>query len=195
LSRAPTIRHTTEWMDLERLTDQELLVLARDTPPAFGVFYRRHVHAIHGYFRRRVFEVEAAFDLTAETFAAALRAVPRYEPRPEPARAWLFGIARNTLLEALRRGQVEDRARRALAMEPIVLDENDVATLELLADTPALEAIEELPEDHREAVIARHVDGESYAEIARRLACSQSVVRQRVSRGLRALRTRLQEGR
>jgi RNA polymerase sigma factor (sigma-70 family) len=103
-------------MDLERLTDQELLVLARDTPPAFGVFYRRHVHAIHGYFRRRVFEVEAAFDLTAETFAAALRAVPRYEPRPEPARAWLFGIARNTLLEALRRGQVEDRARRALAM-------------------------------------------------------------------------------
>jgi hypothetical protein len=37
-------------MDLERLTDQELLVLARDTPRAFGVFYRRHVHAIHGTF-------------------------------------------------------------------------------------------------------------------------------------------------
>jgi DNA-directed RNA polymerase specialized sigma24 family protein len=121
-------------MDLERLTDQELLVLARDTPRAFGAFYRRHVHAVHGYFRRRVFDVETAFDLTAETFAAALRAVPRYQPRPEPARAWLFGIA-------------------------------------------------------------RHVDGESYAEIAQRLACSQSVVRQRVSRGLRALRTRLQEGR
>jgi RNA polymerase sigma factor (sigma-70 family) len=130
------------------------LVLARDTPRAFGAFYRRHVHAVHGYFRRRVFEVEAAFDLTAETFAAALRAVPRYEPRPEPARAWLFGIARNTLLEALRRGEVEDRARRALAMQPIVLDEDDVATLELLAETPALEAIDELPDDHREAVIA-----------------------------------------
>jgi RNA polymerase sigma factor (sigma-70 family) len=121
--------------------------------------------------------------------------VPRYEPRPEPARAWLFGIARNTLLEALRRGQVEDRARRALSMEPIVLDEDDVATLELLAETPALEAIDELPGDHRDAVVARHVDGESYAEIADRLACSQSVVRQRVSRGLRTLRTRLEKGR
>jgi DNA-directed RNA polymerase specialized sigma24 family protein len=77
------------------------LVLARHEPVAFGVFYRRHVHAVHGYFRRRVFDVETAFDLTAETFAAALRAVPRYEPRPEPARAWLFGIARNTLFEAV----------------------------------------------------------------------------------------------
>src|SRR4051794_29741623 len=182
-------------MDFERLSDQELLVLARDTPQAFGAFYRRHVHAVHGYFRRRVFDVEAAFDLTAETFAAALRAVPRYEPRPEPARAWLFGIARNTLLEALRRGQVEDRARRALSMEPIVLDEDDVATLELLAEIPALEAIADLPGEQRDAVLARHVDGESYAEIAARLACSESVVRQRVSRGLRTLRARMEKGR
>jgi RNA polymerase sigma factor (sigma-70 family) len=182
-------------MDLERLGDQELLVRARGDARAFGAFYRRHVHAVHGYFRRRVFDVETAFDLTAETFAAALRAVPRYEPRPEPARAWLFGIARNTLLEALRRGQVEDRARRALAMEPIALDEDDVATLELLDDVPALEAIGDLPDEQREAVLARHVDGESYAEIAARLACSESVVRQRVSRGLRALRGRLEEGR
>jgi RNA polymerase sigma-70 factor (ECF subfamily) len=115
-------------MDLERLSDQELLVLARETPQAFGAFYRRHVHAVHGYFRRRVFDA-------------------------------------------------------------------DVATLELLAETPALEAIDELPDDHRDAVMAGHVDGQSYAEIAERLACSQSVVRQRVSRGLRTLRTRLEKGR
>jgi RNA polymerase sigma factor (sigma-70 family) len=182
-------------MDLQRLSDEELLVLARDAPRAFDAFYRRHVRAVHSYFRRRVFDVETAFDLTAETFAAALRTVPRYEPRPEPARAWLFGIARNTLSEALRRGKVQDRARRALAMQPIVLDEADVAALELLVETPAVEAVASLPDDQRAAVIARHVDGESYAEIAQRLACSQSVVRQRVSRGLRTLRTRLEEGR
>jgi RNA polymerase sigma factor (sigma-70 family) len=182
-------------MELERLSDEELLVLAREAPRAFGAFYRRHVHAVQGYFRRRVFDVETAFDLTAETFAAALRAVPRYEPRPAPARAWLFGIARNTLFEARRRGQVEDRARRVLAMQPIVLDEADVVTLELLVETPAVEAMASLPDDQRAAVMAHHVDGESYAEIAERLACSQSVVRQRVSRGLRALRIRLEEGR
>ena len=189
-----SIRHTTG-VDLERLTDEELLVRARGEPLAFGVFYRRHVHAVQGYFRRRVFDVETAFDLTAETFAAALRSVPRYEPRPEPARAWLFGIARNKLSEAFRRGRVEDRARRALAMQPIVLDDADVAALELLAETPIVEAVASLPDDQRAAVLAHHVHGESYAEIAERLACSESVVRQRVSRGLRTLRTRLQEGR
>jgi RNA polymerase sigma factor (sigma-70 family) len=182
-------------MDLERLNDEELLVLARNAPEAFDAFYRRHVHAVQGYFRRRVFEVETAFDLTAETFASVLRALPRYEPRPEPARAWLFAIARNTFLEALRRGRVEDRARQSLAMEPIALDEIDLETLELLSETPAVEALASLPDNQRAAVMAHHLEGESYAEIATRLECSQSVVRQRVSRGLRTLRARLEEGR
>ncbi len=180
-------------MNLDRLSDDELLVLARGEPQAFGAFYRRHMHAVQDYFRRRVFDVETAFDLTAETFAGALRSLPRYEPQPGPPRAWLFGIARNTLLEALRRGQVQDRARRALAMQPIALDESDVATLEMLCESPALEAITSLPDDQRTAVLAHHVDGDSYAEIAKRLECSQSVVRQRVSRGLRTVRTQLRE--
>jgi RNA polymerase sigma factor (sigma-70 family) len=182
-------------MEFEDFSDAELLVRSREAPAAFGAFYRRHVHEVQGYFRRRVGDVETTFDLTAETFAAALRAVPRYEPRPEPARAWLFGIARNVLSESVRRGRVQDRARKAVAMQPIVLDEADIETLELLAETPVVEAAEALPPDQRSAVLAHHVDGESYEEIAKRLACSESVVRQRVSRGLRTLRTRLEDGR
>src|SRR5262245_30971071 len=114
---------------MDHLSDAELLVRAREEPQAFGVFYRRHVRDVQGFFRRRVADTETAFDLTAETFATALRAVPRFEPRPEPARAWLFAIARHTLSEALRRGRVQDRARKALEMEPIVLDEEDIAVL------------------------------------------------------------------
>lgn len=176
---------------MDRLADQELLVLARTDAAAFGVFYRRHARGVQDYFRRRVPSVEIAFDLTAETFAAALAAVPRYEPRPEPAVTWLFAIARNTLFASLRRGEVEDRVRRALAMAPIELDEQDIAFLE--AETPALAALAELPDEQRAAIEARHLDGSSYEEIAARLRCSQSVVRQRVSRGLRVLQTRMRE--
>ena len=138
---------------------------------------------------------DVAFDLTAETFAAALQAVPRYEPRPQPAQAWLFAIARNTLSEAQRRGRVHDRARRALAMQPIALDEHDVENLELLGEQPAVEAVAELPPDQREAVLARHVAEQPYAVIAERLGCSESVVRQRVSRGLKTVRSRLEGAR
>lgn len=180
-------------MKLERLSDEELLVSARTVPRAFGIFYERHVGAVDSYFRRRVRNVEMAFDLTAETFAAALQSVPRYESGPAPARAWLFGVARNTLLASLRSGQVEDRARRALAMEPLVLDDADVLLLRDVIETPALEAVKDLPPEQRSAVMAHHVCDESYGDIAQRLECSESVVRQRVSRGLRTLRTRLRE--
>jgi RNA polymerase sigma-70 factor (ECF subfamily) len=168
---------------MERLDDRELLVLARTDAAAFGVFYRRHAHGVLAYFRRRV------FDLTVETFAVALRAVPRFEPKPTPAASWLYGIAHNLLRDAIRRGTVEDRARRALAMEPIVLDDEALALLEV--ETPALDALDALPADQRDAIAAYHLDDAGYDEIAGRLGCSESVVRQRVSRGLRALRTQL----
>src|SRR5262249_28303716 len=78
------------WMDLEGWPDELLLARTPEVPLAFDVFYRRHVLAVQGYFRRRVFDVEAALDLTAETFAACLESVGRYEPRADLGRAWLF---------------------------------------------------------------------------------------------------------
>lgn len=178
-----------------RSSDKQLLVDARGDAAAFAAFYRRHAHGVQAYFRRRVGDPETAFDLTAETFAAALQSVPRYRPDPGvPAAAWLYGIARNVLREALRRGAVEDRARRALAMEPIVLDDDAFARLEADdAQTPGLDALAGLPAQQREAIAARHLDEDGYADIAARLGCSESVVRQRVSRGLRALQTQLEE--
>ncbi|MDA0162993.1 RNA polymerase sigma factor [Solirubrobacter ginsenosidimutans] len=174
---------------MELLDDRDLLVLARTDAAAFAVFYRRHAHGVLAYFRRRVFDTEAAFDLTAETFAVALRSVPRFEPKPTPAASWLYGIAHNLLRDAIRRGAVEDRARRALAMEPIVLDDEAIELLE--AETPALDALEALPADQREAITAHHLDDDGYDAIAGRLGCSESVVRQRVSRGLRTLRSQM----
>jgi DNA-directed RNA polymerase specialized sigma24 family protein len=81
-------------------TDGELLVATACDPEAFATFYRRHVRGVLAFFRRRVGSAEVALDLTAETFAAALEASPRYELRPEPARNWLYGIAWNKLHEA-----------------------------------------------------------------------------------------------
>jgi len=107
-------------------TDGELLTATAADPEAFGVFYRRHVRGVLSFFRRRVPSAELAFDLTAETFAAALEATPRYEPRPEPARGWLYGIAHNKLREAQRHGRADDAARRELGMAPITLLEREL---------------------------------------------------------------------
>ena len=64
-------------------TDEALLV--SDEPEDFGRFYDRYVQSLLAYFQRRTRDPEAAADLTAETFAAALAARARFRPRATPA--------------------------------------------------------------------------------------------------------------
>ncbi|HTU97575.1 MAG TPA: sigma factor [Solirubrobacteraceae bacterium] len=113
-------------------TDGEVLVASVTDPEAFAIFYRRHVRGVLSFFRRRVPGAELAFDLTAETFAAALEATPRYRPRPEPARGWLYGIAWSQLHEARLRGRADDAARRGLGMEPITLADPGLERIDAL---------------------------------------------------------------
>jgi RNA polymerase sigma factor (sigma-70 family) len=178
----------------EQRSDAALLLAARTSSDEFGVFYERHFASVLAFFRRRVRGPEEAFDLTAETFAAALASLPRFQPGPEPPQAWLFAIARHKLSEALRSSRVQDEARRALAMQPIELDDEAIEILETTASAPAIELLETLAPEQREAIEAHHLEQRGYAEIAAELRCSESVVRKRVSRGLAALHAHLRKG-
>jgi RNA polymerase sigma factor (sigma-70 family) len=179
---------------MDRLDDEELLSLTPERPEAFAAFYRRHERAMLGYFMRRAGDPELAADLSAETFAVALTNVRRYDPSRAPAYAWLFGIARNKLLHALDAGRVEDAARRKLGMPVIVLEDEALERIERLGgDDRVVAWLDQLPSDQADAVRSRIVDEEPYSLIAARVKCSESVVRQRVSRGLGRLRSIVKE--
>ena len=106
------------------------------------------------------------------------------------------GIAQNKLRESRRRGRVEDRARRKLALEPEALEDADLVRVdELASGRGVLALVDELPDRQRAAVRARIVDEREYADIAAELRCSEMVVRQQVSRGLSRLKRRLAGGR
>jgi RNA polymerase sigma-70 factor (ECF subfamily) len=77
-------------------------------------------------------------------------------------------------------------------MAPLVIDDEGIERIEALAGEHALEALESLPADQRDAVRARIVDDRGYQEIAIEVRCSPSVVRKRVSRGVRAMRAKLE---
>jgi RNA polymerase sigma factor (sigma-70 family) len=174
-------------------TDEELLAAVNGEPEAFGVFYRRHVRPLIGYLVRRTGDAELAADLCAETFAAALDGLHRFDPARGPAVAWLYGIARRLLSHASRRGVVEDRARRRLGMAPLELTDAALERIEAEASEVATVALDALPADQREAVRARILDERDYADIARTTRTSEAVVRKRVSRGLAGLRARMKE--
>lgn len=160
---------------------------------AFAAFYRRHEDAVLVYFLRRVSAPDLAADLAAETFAGALAGRSRFDPQLGEGRGWLFGIARHVLTRSLERGRVDDDVRRRLQMEPLVLLDSDLARIDELGATSATDVLGRLPVDQATAIHGRVVEERTYAELAAALRCSESVVRQRVSRGLQTLRATFKE--
>jgi RNA polymerase sigma factor (sigma-70 family) len=174
--------------------DEDMLVAsARSGALEFAAFYRHFERAMLGFFMNATSRPDLAADLTAETFARALESVTGFDPARGRADQWLFGIARNVLGESYRRGRVEATARERLGLPKLVLDDHAADAIARLSatDGPATVALAELPQEQQRAVEARVVHERDYQEIAQELRCSEALVRQRVSRGLRALRTRL----
>jgi RNA polymerase sigma-70 factor (ECF subfamily) len=176
--------------------DEALLVaIAARDDAAFAAFYRRYLPLVLRWCLRETGDRELAADLSAEVFAAALISARRYRPDQGSVLAWLLGIARNKLLESRRRKRVEDSARRKLRLEPVALSDADLERVEELAslDEEILSLAQALPAALRDALEARVLQERPYEEIAAELRCSQSVVRQRVSRALKSLKSQMEE--
>lgn len=183
-------------MDFSRATDAELLTAQPACGASYAEFYRRYEEPVLVYMLRRVRGADVAADLTAEVFAAALESRRRYVITEAPAAAWLFGIAHNILQVSRRKARVSDEVRRRLGPPPLVLTDDAIEHLERLGEiglgAEALARLASLPPDQRHAV-EEHVIGErDYVSIAADIACSPSVVRKRVSRGLASLRAQME---
>ena len=179
-------------------TDEELLRATPRDADAFAAFYGRHAHVVAAWFLRRTRSPELAADLTAETFADALRGARRFDPSRGVPAAWLFGIAHRELARAVERGRVEDRARRRLRLPRLELDDAALERVEEVAASAAVagrlaQLMAQLPPEQREAIEARILAEDDYGAIAARVQVSPSVIRKRVSRGLAELRVRLEE--
>ena len=175
----------------------QLLIRARSGAREFAAFYRHFERPVLGFFVNATGRGDLAADLAAETFARALEGVAGFDPTRGLADQWLFGIARNVLAESYRRGRIEASARTRLGMPELILDDHTAETIARLTSGhgDASLALASLPDEQRHAIEARVLDEREYLDIADELRCSEALVRQRVSRGLRALRTRVAGGR
>jgi RNA polymerase sigma factor (sigma-70 family) len=176
--------------------DHVLLREVPSRPHAIGELFRRHASALERFLITEIRDPAVAAELTAETFACAMRSAGRYRGTSDAeARAWLYGIARNLARHARRRGSTDTRARRRLHIP--IRDPRDYfeeaeerLSARTMSSSMAL-AMESLPENQRTAIQMRVIEELSYAEIAERLACSELAARQRVARALRILKERL----
>jgi RNA polymerase sigma-70 factor (ECF subfamily) len=141
-------------------------------------------------------EIEAE-DLTQEVFLRAYRAFGRLR-RDSNHRAWLYKIATNCAYAALNQGQRQDQHDVPLQGEIDRLraggnqaPDHQVSVSETLA--AVRRSIADLPPKQRAAVVLRHIQDLSYAEIAVALNCSEDSARANVYQALRRLRRELEE--
>jgi RNA polymerase sigma-70 factor (ECF subfamily) len=138
--------------------------------------FREHWSLVLGYLTTRVRDRGLAEELAAETFYRATRAFLGWRGESPPA--WLLAIARNVLVDAVRR----DR-RHA------VLSDDVLAPVEALDDDVAVRvALERLSEADRRLLVLVHVHGYSCAEVAAMSGSTHGAVRTALYRARLAAR-------
>ncbi|WP_343590023.1 RNA polymerase sigma factor RpoE [Paracidovorax wautersii] len=162
--------------------------------------YQRRIERLIG---RMVRDVDLVQDIAQETFIRAYRALHQFRGEAQ-FYTWLYRIAVNTAKKALvdmkRNPVITDSALRGSDDD----DEtsrvgNELTTEEtpetVLAAREIAEAVnaamEALPEDLRQAVTLREIEGLSYDEIAAAMSCPIGTVRSRIFRAREAISARV----
>ncbi len=163
--------------------------LATRPPRSLAEAAETHLDDVFGYLLYLTRDRETAEDLSSATFEKALRLWDRFDPRRGSARTWLLGIARTTALDWFRA-----EARRRKREEAAAHDERvEEAFAEGLS--PELEsALATLSGGEREVLALRIVlelDGDATARV---LGISPTAVSTRLSRALKRLEERVNEG-
>jgi RNA polymerase sigma factor (sigma-70 family) len=179
-------RHHHHTQMSEPIADAELVERSRRRDAAaFGLLVERHQPLVFGVALARCHDPALAEDVAQDAFVAAWRDLERLRD-VDRVGSWVAGIARNLASSAMR-----DRARTR-ELEPQE-PERGVRTPEDEAiereDRELLaRALADVPEAHREALVLYYMEGESIASIAAGLGIREDLVKQRLSRGRRALR-------
>ena len=149
--------------------------------PPFQRFLDAHREIVWRFLLASVGPVEAE-DCFQDTFVAALRAYPRLRAGSNLG-SWVLTIAHNKALDSHRA-----RARGAIPVaEPAAVDRRTEPSPGARDET-LWEAVEELPDRQRSAVMLRYVADLPHRDIAAAIGCSEEAARRSLHEGLTKLR-------
>lgn len=191
----------------QQLSDEELMAqLQKGRKEALSELIRRYERELYSYLRRFVGDATLAEDIFQNTFLQVYQKAKQYE-QGRAVRPWLYAIATNLAIDALRRA-----ARRpAASLERPIESARYEAVSSLLQSLPGpgkepLEALEEkeraelvqqaflqLPEPLRAVVLLAYFRGLKYREIADILGIPVGTVKSRLHVALKRLHDLLQQ--
>jgi RNA polymerase sigma-70 factor (ECF subfamily) len=169
--------------------EQRMVQAAKADPQAFAPLYERYFNDLFRFLFRRSGDRELTADLVQQAFLKAILALPRYQPRGLPFRAWLYRIALNEL-------RMHWRKRKEVVMD-LGLQElkplaEDCGVLQQEEDMRLIiKGLSALKIDQAQLIELRYFDGLSFAEVGQVLGIGEDAAKMRTHRVLATLRTYL----
>jgi RNA polymerase sigma-70 factor (ECF subfamily) len=180
---------------IDRAGEEELVrqAIEGDTE-AFGRLYSLYLDAIYRFLYFRVGRSTVAEDLTEKVFLKAWTSIGSYQQQGVRFSSWLYRIARNVAIDYHR----VTRSHVVLRDEfPTLAEEDDLSPLQLVLRREEVEelqrAISQLPEEQKQVLTLRFVEGLSHAQVSEILGKTEEASRVIQHRALAALNRILSE--
>jgi len=172
---------------VEPVTDAELVArLKANDEDAYREVVARYGDPLYGYIFSITGDHHLSEDVISETYLKMVENIDSYTFYGAPFKAWLYRIAHNLAINALKRAQ---RTVGGDALETAGPSADDPAAT-IVAQLEAEElrsAIAELTEEQQQVVLLRFVAGQSSGEVAQALDKTENAVKQMQFRALRSL--------
>ena len=195
----------TEAIAIATPADSDLLLVERSVAgdqKAFELLVIKYQRRIQRLIGRMVRDVDLVEDIAQETFIRAYRALAQFRGDAQ-FYTWLYRIAVNTAKKALmdmkRDPTVSENSFKSSDDDETSVLENELTSSEtpdaVLASKEIAEmvnsAMEALPEELRQAITLREIEGLSYEEISEAMSCPIGTVRSRIFRAREAISQRI----
>ena len=154
--------------------------------------YDAHAGELFGFALRSLGDRGLAEEVVQETFVRAWRSREKFDEGRGSLRTWLFAIARNLVIDAVR----ARNSRPAVAASPENPKEAEATedpSEEALRGMLISEALESLSEDHRFVINEVYYRDRKYSEVAEEIGVPPVTLRSRVYYALKSLRLILEE--
>jgi RNA polymerase sigma-70 factor (ECF subfamily) len=155
---------------------------------AFGQLYKIYLDRIYRYAFHQVKDRMTAEDITEEVFVKAWKAIGSCRGKGHTFTAWIYRIAHNHILNSLR----NTHKYVSIEMENIAELNNPELEVEYTTDQQELmEMIADLPQNQKQVVILKFIEGMENREIGRIMKKSEGAIRILQMRALAALRQKM----
>ena len=130
-------------------------------------------------------------EIVQQTWLTAVRRIRRFDPQRGSFAAWLRGIAANTLRNDIRRRQRERRRREPLDDNHPAAESTDQSIDKCEAAQRVVAALTALPQRYEQLLMAKYLENQSVAEIAKQRGESPKAIESQLTRARNAFREAL----